>query len=274
MKKIIKKIIKKLNKKEKIAIPYLIEEINILKGKTVLITGGTGDIGIAIAKKVIKTGGKVIITGTSEEKIKETCHMINNENCNGVVLDLSKLDSIKKCIDDAIKIVKDSQIDILVNCAGYNPRKDFFSTTEEDFDKTIAVNVKGTFFISQVFAKYLIDRKIKGHILNISSSSALRPAWSSYEISKWAIKGFTIGLADNLIPYGIIVNSLAPGPTATKMQNSSDASDLDYSTPIKRMATTEEIASLAIMLISDYGNLIVGDTIYATGGSGVISLHN
>lgn len=271
--KLIKKIIKKLNAKERIAIPHYVDSVNLFEGKTALITGGTGDIGQEIAKQIIKAGGKVIITGTSQNRIDQACLKIGGDKCQGIILDLSDTASLKKCLSSALKCFDGSNIQILINCAGYNPNKNFFNTTEEDFDRTWKINVKGTFFFSQVLANYMIENKIKGHILNISSSSALRPAWASYEISKWAIKGFTLGLADVLVPYGIVVNSLAPGPTATKMQNASSNSDLDYNTPINRMATAEEIASLAVILVSDFGNIVVGDTLYATGGSGVISLH-
>ena len=176
---------------------------------------------------------------------------------------------------EAAAAFEENVIDVLVNCAGINPKKNFFDTQEKDFDLTMDINVKGTFFISQVVANYMIKNKVKGHILNLSSSSALRPAWSPYEMSKWTIRGFTKGLADILIPYGIIVNAIAPGPTATPMLGMNSEDDLDLqNNPSKRYATPEEIANLAVMLISDMGNLVVGDTLYATGGSGVITLHN
>ena len=271
--KLINKIIKKLNSKEKIAIPKYVDNTNLFYGKTALITGGTGDIGKEIANKMIKAGGRVIITGTNQTKLEQTCLKLDGEKCQGIVLDLSDPSSFKDCLELALKCFNGCEIQILINCAGYNPNKGFFNTTEKDFDRTLDINLKGTFFFTQILANYMIKNNVKGHILNISSSSALRPAWSSYEISKWAIKGFTLGLADLLAPHGIVVNSLAPGPTATKMQNASSDSDLDYNTPIHRMATSEEIASLAIILVSDFGNLVVGDTLYATGGSGIISLH-
>ena len=85
----------------------------------------------------------------------------------------------------------------------------------------------------------------------------------------------TVGLADQLLPYGIIVNAIAPGPTATPMLGKDEKGDLDYpSIANGRFATPEEIANLAIILISDYGNLVVGDTLYATGGSGLTTLHH
>ena len=87
-------------------------------------------------------------------------------------------------------------------------------------------------------------------------------------------QGFTVGLADTLISHDIIVNAIAPGPTATPMLGVDPSGDIDLpNSPIKRYATPEEIANLALVLVSDMGNLIIGDTIYATGGSGVISLH-
>ena len=121
----------------------------------------------------------------------------------------------------------------------------------------------------------MIARRIKGHILNVSSASALRPAWTPYHISKWAIKGFTVGLAEKLLPHGIIVNAIAPGPVATGMLGKKEGDSIEMpSQPSGRYALPEEIASMAAYLVSDLGNLIVGDTIYMTGGSGIISLHH
>ena len=141
-------------------------------------------------------------------------------------------------------------------------------------DKVMNINVKGTFFMCQEISKIMIKKGIKGHILNISSSSALRPAWTPYQMSKWTVRGFTLGLADTLIPYGIIVNAIAPGPTATPMLEKKEGDYIyNRNNPSKRFAMPEEIANVAVMLVSDMGNLIVGDTIYVTGGSGVINSH-
>lgn len=113
---------------------------------------------------------------------------------------------------------------------------------------------------------------IKANILNIASSSSLRPAISPYTLSKWGIRGLTLGLAKSLIPYNIVVNALAPGPTATPMllPQSSESIDLPTS-PANRYATADEIANMAVMLVSDIGRMIIGDCIYMTGGAGVIT---
>lgn len=121
----------------------------------------------------------------------------------------------------------------------------------------------------------MLNKGIKGHILNVTSSSALRPAWTPYQMSKWAVKGLTLGLADMMIPHGIVVNAIAPGPTATPMLGK-EAGDNIYEpyTPSRRYAMPEELASLAVFMVSGAGDMIVGDTFYMTGGSGTITLHH
>lgn len=270
----LKKAFKTINSKEKIAVPALTGIENLLAGRTALITGGSSGIGYAIAKKFLSSGCRVIIAGTNEDKVKNCCDKLDSKNVRGITLNLLEVSSLKDKIIQSARLFDNACIDTLVNCAGFNPKKYFFDITEEDYDKTMDTNVKGTFFMCQAMANYMIENKIKGHILNLSSSSALRPAWSPYEMSKWSIRGLTVGLADALIPYGITVNALAPGPTATPMLGKSADGDLDLpSNPIGRYATPEEIANLATILVSEMGNLIIGDTLYATGGSGIISLH-
>ena len=271
----IKKIVKILNGKEKIPIVEVQQETQLLTNKVVLITGGSGGIGFAIAKKCLASGAKVIIAGTSEQKLNAKVKGCDTQSIKALVLNLNDVSSFEAKIQEACGLFEENRIDVLVNSAGVNPAKKFFDITEKDFDTTMAVNVKGIFFMCQAMAKYMIENKIKGHILNLSSSSALRPAWGPYEMSKWTIKGFTVGLADMLIKHGIVVNAIAPGPTATPMLGKEEGDDLDLpNNPTGRYAMPEEIAELAVMLISDAGKLVVGDTLYATGGAGTITMHN
>ena len=136
------------------------------------------------------------------------------------------------------------------------------------------INAKGTYFISQVIARKMIENAIHGHILNVSSSSSLRPASTPYTISKWAVSGMTKGMADVLIRYGIVVNAIAPGPVATNMVGKIDTSEIGHDvSPSGRYAMPEEVSHLAAYMVSGYGDLIVGDTFYITGGSGTVSLH-
>jgi NAD(P)-dependent dehydrogenase (short-subunit alcohol dehydrogenase family) len=266
---------------KKIPIPEPINCARVLEGKVALITGGSGGIGYSIAESFIRSGCKVIIAGTKEEKLLECqkkLEKVISDSKTGaiehIVINMSDISSLLSKIKTAGKLFEENKIDILVNSAGIGVKHTFMDIDENEYDNIMDVNVKGTFFICQAMGKYMIERKIKGHILNLSSSSALRPAWTPYEMSKWSIRGFTIGLADTLLPYGIIVNAIAPGPTLTPMLEKREGDSIyNEMSPSGRFAMPSEIASLATFMVSDFGNLIVGDTYYITGGSGTISMH-
>ena len=267
-----------MTKEEKIVqIPIATNTNDLLHGKVALITGGTGGIGYAIAEAFLNCGCKVIIAGTQDGKIQKCIEALGapQKPISGIVIDVLDALALPKKISLASSLFEEDRIDILVNSAGVKNEHDFFNMTEAEYDRIMDVNVKGTFFMCQAMARYMIDKNIHGHILNVSSSSALRPAWTPYQISKWAIRGFTLGLADQLLPHGIIVNAIAPGPVATPMQNVAESDNLFlYGQPSSRFAVPREIANLAVFMASDVGNLIVGDSFYITGGSGTISLHN
>lgn len=139
---------------------------------------------------------------------------------------MANVDAIPEKIKEAASLYEENRIDILVNSAGIHHTLSFDNMTEEEFDRIMDTNVKGTFFVSWAVGNYMIENRIKGHILNISSSSALRPAWELYQISKWAIRGFTLGLAEKLQLYGIVVNAIAPGQTATPMLGKNSRDDI------------------------------------------------
>ena len=149
-------------------------------------------------------------------------------------------------IKTAAAMFRENRIDILVNSAGVVSHSDFLDMSEQEYDSIMDINAKGTFFMSQAVAKYMIENRIKGHILNVTSSSALRPAWTPYQMSKWAVRGLTFGAADKLLPHGIIVNAIAPGPTATPMLDKNEGDSIYNATcPAGRFAMPSEIAALA-----------------------------
>lgn len=144
---------------------------------------------------------------------------------------------------------------------------------ETDYDKIMDTNLKGVFFLSQLFCNYLVKTKNKGNVLNIASSSSLRPAISAYTLSKWGVRGLTMGFARSYAKFGITINGLAPGPTATPMLVSEDNSNLyNDKMLLGRYALPVEIANMAVFLVSGMGNSIIGDIVYMTGGAGLISL--
>lgn len=190
------------------------------------------------------------------------------------MIDVKDVVSMPEKVKAAAALFPENRIDILVNSAGVLNRSDFLDMPESEYDSIMDINAKGTFFMSQAVAKYMIENRIKGHILNVSSSSALRPAWTPYQMSKWAVRGLTLGMAERLLPYGITVNSIAPGPTATPMLGKNEGDNIYNATcPAGRFAMPSEIAALATFMVSDLGDMIVGDTFYMTGGSGTVTLH-
>lgn len=243
----------------------------LLEGKTALITGGSGGIGFAIAKKLVDCGCNVIISGTNKLKLDIKCKELNNK-CNSIVINASDVKSFKSKIKEAF--TRYGFIDILVCSHGIHTKReglDFLTVTEEEYDNVMNVNLKGTYFLCQAMAKEMISNGIKGHILIISSYSALEPSWSPYRLSKRGIEGITEGMAQRLLEHGIIVSALGPGPTATTMQDELiDGSIYTTDNPIGRYTMPEEVAEYAKMLVSDLGNTIIGQTIYMSGGRGII----
>lgn len=266
-----KKLIKV--QKEKILIPCL--EGKILNGKSAFITGGSSGIGYAIANSFLKNGANVVISGRNIKKLKDAKRELVKEcQCNEEMVDILELDisSVSKMKSKLLEFLEGKRIDIFVNNAGINEGKLFPNTSEEDFDRVVETNLKGMYFISQEIVKYMVNNKIEGNILNITSSSSLRPGVSPYIISKWGERSLTLGMAKKYLQYGIVVNGLAPGSTLTPMLKKDKENDLnlDYS-PCKRYVAPEEIGNIATVLVSGIGRMIVGDTVYATGGAGVIT---
>lgn len=192
------------------------EELN---GKVSLISGGSGGIGLAIAKEFYSSGAKVIITGINQKKLDSICSELDNDHFKSLILDYGDPRTFKEKIDEANAIF--GNIDIFVSAAGIHidrPGLDFLNTTLEEYEQIMDINLKGTYFMCQAVAKAMILHKVKGHILLISSQSALEPSWSPYRLSKLGAEGITKGMAQRLLENGVIVNAIGPGPTATSMQ--------------------------------------------------------
>lgn len=273
MKTLIRTLIAYFCRKKQVPIPTLLDSQKILENKIALVVGGSSGIGLSIAEAFLKSGAKVIIAGRHEYKLKAAQEKLNSENVKPLIFNISDVESVTLKIEEACGLFSESRIDILVNSAGLHHSSSFETMTEEEFDAIMNINVKGSYFLCQSVGLYMRDNSIKGHILNISSSSALRPAWGPYQISKWALRGMTLGLAKKLYPFGIVVNSLAPGQTATPMLGMRDFDDISNDDVLSgRYIMPQEIANMAIFMVSEMGNMIVGDTIYMTGGSGLLSL--
>ncbi len=271
IKHLIQVLISLTKEEQKIPIVTKVEKSDLLNGKIALVTGGSGGIGEAIAKKLVESGCKVIIAGTNEEKLRSCTLRCGAQK--SIVINMNDITGIDSKIAEAVSYF--GKIDILVHSAGVHTKRDgldFLNITESEYNHVMDINLKGAYFICQKVGKYMIDNGIKGNILLVSSQKALEPSWSPYRLSKLGISGITKGIAQRLAPYGIVVNAIGPGPTATAMVDLGvNGSIYTNENVLKRYIMPEEVAEYALLLVSQLGKLIIGDTIYVTAGEGIIN---
>ena len=259
--------------KEKVLIPCI--EGHYLDGRYAFITGGASGIGFSIAEAFLKNGAHVLISGRNEERLLKAKKSliaelhVPSDRIKIAIIDITDISNLQNYLYQILDSLGWT-VDIFVNNAGVNGGNLFPDTSEEDYDRILDTNLKGMYFFSQAILKYMVKNHIKGNILNITSSSALRPAISPYIISKWGERGLTLGLAKKYLPYGIIVNGLAPGSTLTPMLSLEDNMHFEDA-PVKRYLAPEEIGNMAVIMVSSIGKMIIGDTVYMTGGAGVIT---
>lgn len=271
----VKTLIKMTRKKQLIPIENNVDYGQMLNGKKAVIVGGSGGIGLAIAKSFCESGCSVVVCGTNEDKLNRVINEFpENAIVKTQVFDITKLDELESNVKKAVDAF--GGVDFFVNSAGVHTEKvDFFSMTPSEFDRVMGVNIRSTYFICQKFAEQMILHRSEGkkHILLISSSRGSEPAWSPYGISKWSLNGFTKGLAQILLPYGIVVNAIAPGTTATELIGIKPGDDIaSEENKIGRLIMPDEVANIAKLLVSSAGDMIVGETIHVSGGRGIIDI--
>lgn len=272
LKKLVKKMISISKQREIVPIEHRVDAEDEFKNHVALISGGSGGIGLAIAKSLLESGCKVIIAGTNEEKLKRCKNSICSNNLSTLVMNYTDPNTFNKVVESAVSIF--GKIDIFISSVGVHTENvDFWNMSPKEFDRIYEINLKGTFFACQAIGSYMKNNGIKGHCLIVSSTRGFEPAWSPYGISKWGLNGLTKGLAQLFQPYGIIVNAIAPGCTATELIGIKESNNI-YSTENKngRLVMPDEVASLVKLLVSDVGNMIVGETIRISGGRGNIDI--
>lgn len=242
----------------------------LLKGKRIIITGGGSGIGLEIARKALELGAIVLITGRNGIKLEDAARNLNSKNIKTLVWDVSDTKMLSNHFQNAIDLLG-GQLDILVNNAGILSKKLFPSVSEEDWDQVYGINSKGLYFLTQQVCKYWIEIGTKDvkKVINISSQGGYVGATYPYRMTKWDIAGLTQGLGVLLAPKNIIVNGIAPGIISTEMQKSflkQGENCYCELNPQKRIASPGEIAELAVFLLSDASNFIVGQTIICDGG--------
>lgn len=237
----------------------------ILCNKRIVVTGGASGIGLAMAKKFISEGAKVVITGRNIGKLKDAEATINNPNLHILQWDVTKTGEISEKLQEATELL--GGLDAFVNNAAY---LEHIQTNEEFYDKTLDTNLRAVYFICQKVVDVLIacNGDKGGKILNISSINGQMSSIHPYYISKWGLNGLTKGFAKIYAPRNIIVNAIAPGYCSSSI-NKQDIGENAYSSknPIQRMIIPEDIAELATFLLSDAANAIVGQIIAVDGGT-------
>lgn len=234
-----------------------------LQGKTILITGGSRGIGLAMAQKFTSEGATVLITGRSEDTLKAVSKEIP---CKYLVLDIQDVDSFEIFLDKAEKELGD--INCLVNNAGISlHEKTFYDVTPDSFDKQLNTNFRGPFFLTQLFIKRLKEKNQNGNVLFISSETGMTVDIRPYGYTKAAINSMVQGLAYTLAKDGIRINAIAPGITATEMTGFSGDENLYCKINMtERVYLPEEIAESACFLLSDASGCISGQVLVCNNG--------
>jgi glucose 1-dehydrogenase len=245
-----------------------------LKGKVALVTGSSQGIGQAIAVRLAQDGANIIIDYRSHsEGAEETRKMVEAAGAKAAVVraDLASVGQIQYLVDSGVQAL--GCIDILVNNAGIEKRKDFWEVTEEEYDAVMSVNLKGVFFTTQAFVNHVRAAKRPGKVINISSvhEELPFPHFTSYCMSKGGMKMMTRNLAIELAPFGITVNSVAPGAIETPINKSllEDKPKLDAllaNIPLKRLGQPRDVAEVVAFLASSKSDYITGATLFVDGG--------
>ncbi len=244
-----------------------------LRCNKILVTGGGSGIGFAIAKRLIGSGAKVVITGRTLEKLENAKEKIDSENLSIMQWDASALSVCLNNINKAASMM--GGLDGLVNNAAISPEfagrgYEPWDVTEEEWDMLTDTNLKAAFFMMRNTVDFMLENKVKGNILNISSNAACMNIAGPYGISKLSLLAMTRTFGKKFGNKGIIINGIAPGATFTSMISSyaKNIDDKYERHAIGRFIHPDEIAELAAYLMSDYGEIICGHTVVADGGDG------
>jgi len=244
-----------------------------LKDKTVLVTGGASGLGYAIAKAFASNRSEVIIVGRDEAKLKSAKKALGR-NVHCIPFDVNDLDGLPALVNRIEMNV--GGLDVLVNNAGINLKKDAFHVTNEEYQKIIQTNQTAVFALSRDVAKVMIGRG-SGTIIMISSMASRYgiPKVIGYTASKAAVEGMTRALAVELAAHGIRVNCIAPGFIKTDMSSKALDDDPERKkkvlarTPMGRLGEPSDIANAALFLASSQSKFVTGIVLPVDGGNSI-----
>lgn len=238
-----------------------------------IVTGGASGIGLAITEKFSLNNLFTIVIGRDETKLK-AAKKILGKNGTTIQFDLTDLKKIPALVSDIHN--KYGHIDVLVNNAGINLKKNFTEVTDEEFQKVLHTNVNAVFSLSREVVK-VMEKQGNGSIINISSMAAMYglPKVIAYTASKSALEGMTTAMAVELSPKGIRVNAIAPGFIATDMSAKALNGDPERKqkvlgrTPMGYLGKPEDVADTALFLATGSSKYITGTSIRVDGGNAI-----
>jgi NAD(P)-dependent dehydrogenase (short-subunit alcohol dehydrogenase family) len=245
-----------------------------LADKVALVTGAAQGIGLACAQAFARQGAQVFITDVNEDAGRREVLRLRSE---GFAVSFAACDVSRKAqVDAAIAAAVNEfgRIDVLVANAGIVHAAEFLDLKEEDFDRVLAVNLKGIFLAGQAAARQMVKQGGGGAIVNMSSVNAVLaiPNQVPYVVSKGGINQLTKVMALALAPHRIRVNAIGPGTILTELARTAVLGNKEAErkilsrTPLGRMGDPEEVANVAVFLASDDASYVTGQTIYPDGG--------
>jgi glucose 1-dehydrogenase len=245
-----------------------------LKGKVAIVTGGNSGIGMAIVLELARQGANIVIDYVAHpeatEVLEQQVHALG-DCAIGVKADVSQVSELQNLIASAVK--EFGRVDIMVNNAGVETRTSVLDTTEAQYEKVMAINLKSAFFGTQLAAQQMLKQGGGGRIINITSvhEDWPMPGNTAYCLSKGGMRMLTRTAGVELAPHNILVVGVGPGAVATPinlgtMNDPALLKKLNSAIPLGRMARPEEIASLVAFLASDGASYMTATTLFADGG--------
>jgi len=243
-------------------------------GKVAIITGAGEGIGKEIAGALVSAGARVLLNDVDGDRAARAAHEIgaahgNQSSCLPAGGDAGDLTTIQGLVATAVR--EFGQLDIAIPNAGVTAYSSFLECDAEDFERLLQLNLRGSFFLAQAAARQMKSQGSGGRILLMSSVCGYQAIQylSAYSMTKAALRMLAKSLAVELSPYGITANGLAPGATITPRNLADDAnyeSEWSKVIPVRRPATTGDIANAALFLLSPAAAYINGQTLLVDGG--------
>jgi NAD(P)-dependent dehydrogenase (short-subunit alcohol dehydrogenase family) len=244
-----------------------------LGGKAVIVTGGGSGIGRGVALRFAQEGARLVIADVNVSAAEETVAMIKDisGDANAAQTDVSRKAEVDSMVSRSVECF--GQIDILVNNAGVSGEVPFLDMDEAEWDRVLAVNLKGAFLCGQAVARAMVQAGTGGKIVNIASVNAevAGTGLAHYCSSKGGLRMLTKVMALELAPYKINVNAVAPGIIETPLTASSLADpgrrqSLMAHVPWGRVGRPEDVADAVLFLASDQADFVTGTTLFVDGG--------